>query len=635
MANKNFRHDINGLRAIAVIAVVLFHFYPTVVPGGFSGVDVFFVISGFLMTGIVFRGLESDSFSIFKFYTARANRIILPLSFLCLSLLIFGWFFLTPWLYSAIGKHILGSMGFYSNVMYLNEAGYFDVSSSEKWLLHTWSLSAEWQFYIIYPVILVVLKKITTLDNIRKLVVIATVLGFIFSVIASYKWPSHSYYLLPSRAWEMLVGASAFLYPFNPSDKEKSGLVFVGLALILTSYAFISSDVAWPGYLAAIPVLGAYLIIVSNQQLSYITNNIVFQCVGKWSYSIYLWHWPIVVFLGVFDAPSYLYPLGILLSIFLGWFSYSFIESKTLITDAYKPKPVSVMVFLVPVFAYYVWSQSGLNDRSMVEEIGYTTEVKHQLAGPLWGYTNNEMCLTEHEYDKVSTLPYWFCMKNKSGEPSILLLGNSFANQLYPGFIRNQKLSHHTVLSIGTCGFVEPPSKDVSSPCYGNLVVEHWEFIKAIIKKSNNLELIVIDGLSLPMNASDEAMFNTKIDSIKMLNGNAEIVIFSPHISPGFNPTKCYQYSFFTERNCSFSPDVREKRDAIFASFKDEVGAKYPDVKFFDQNDVFCPSNDECSFIRDGLPLNRDAGHTSEYASMLLHDYFNDWIVKNMPTLHD
>lgn len=143
-----FRKDINGLRAFAVIAVVLFHFNSAWSPGGFAGVDVFFVISGFLMTSIIFRGIEQNSFSVIKFYIARANRIIPALALLCFVLLVGGWFYLTPVEYKALGKHAASSVSFVSNFIYLTEAGYFAASSHEKWLLHTWSLSVEWQFYI-------------------------------------------------------------------------------------------------------------------------------------------------------------------------------------------------------------------------------------------------------------------------------------------------------------------------------------------------------------------------------------------------------------------------------------------------------------------------------------------------------
>ena len=180
-----FRKDINGLRAIAVVAVLLFHFNPSWMPGGFAGVDVFFVISGFLMTGIIFRGIEQENFSILKFYVARANRIIPALALLCLVLMIFGWFYLTPFDYRILGKHVASSIGFLSNVMYWREAGYFDAASLEKWLLHTWTLSVEWQFYILYPLILVAMRKFLSIKTMKLILLVATVLGFIFCVFST------------------------------------------------------------------------------------------------------------------------------------------------------------------------------------------------------------------------------------------------------------------------------------------------------------------------------------------------------------------------------------------------------------------------------------------------------------------
>ncbi|MFS1936404.1 acyltransferase family protein [Vibrio splendidus] len=185
---------------------------------------MFFVISGFLMTSIIFRGLEDDNFKLFKFYVARANRIIPALAVLCLVLLVFGWFYLTPVDYRALGKHVASSMGFLSNVIYWRESGYFDAASHEKWLLHTWSLSVEWQFYILYPIVLVALKKFLSLENLKRLIVIGTISGFVFSVIATMKWPNPAYYLLPTRAWEMMMGGVAFLYPWSVSEVKKKSI---------------------------------------------------------------------------------------------------------------------------------------------------------------------------------------------------------------------------------------------------------------------------------------------------------------------------------------------------------------------------------------------------------------------------
>lgn len=321
-----FRLDINGLRAIAIIGVVLFHFNNEWLSGGFSGVDVFFVISGFLMTSIIFRGLESNSFSLFKFYVDRANRIIPALAFLCLVLFVFGWFYLAPIDYKPLGKHILSSMEFSSNHTYLNESGYFDKVAYSKWLLHTWSLSVEWQFYILFPVILIVLKKSLRLETLKKLLLITTIISLIISVYLSYSSPISAFYLLPSRVWEMLLGGVAFLYPITIKDTHKKAMEWSGLSLILIGYLVVSNRDIWPGYMAVIPVLGTYLMIMSNRQNSILTNNVVFQYIGKWSYSIYLWHWPVVVF-GVYFSIDNWWVLGIPLSILLGYLSYSLIES--------------------------------------------------------------------------------------------------------------------------------------------------------------------------------------------------------------------------------------------------------------------------------------------------------------------
>lgn len=162
------------------------------------------------MTGIIFSQLAKNQFSITAFYLARANRIIPALAFLCLVLLGLGWFYLSPDDYADLGKHAASSTVFVSNFVYWGEAGYFAAVAHEKWLLHTWSLSVEWQFYIAYPVILVLLSKILPLRILKIVILLAAVLGFVFCIIATGKWFVAAYYLLPMRAWEMLVGGDKF-----------------------------------------------------------------------------------------------------------------------------------------------------------------------------------------------------------------------------------------------------------------------------------------------------------------------------------------------------------------------------------------------------------------------------------------
>ena len=347
-----FRTDINGLRAIAVIAVMLFHFNAAWMPGGFVGVDVFFVISGFLMTGIIFKDLEHEKFSILKFYVARANRIIPALAVLCLVLMIFGWFYLTPFDYKLLGKHAASSMTFLSNISYWKESGYFEAGTHEKWLLHTWSLSVEWQFYMIYPLVLIAMRKFMSIQTMKFMLLAGTILGFILSVIATYKWPNPAYFLLPTRAWEMMIGGIAYLYPLALQENKKRLLEGTGLALILGSYFFISAEDLWPGYLAVFPVTGTFLMIQAHRHDSVLTNNIVFQKLGTWSYSIYLWHWPLVVLIYIYSLPEYYVYAGIALSIGLGFLSYKYIEQIKLPSyhqwkDIYRIKPLYFSLVLM------------------------------------------------------------------------------------------------------------------------------------------------------------------------------------------------------------------------------------------------------------------------------------------------
>lgn len=322
-----FRKDINGLRAIAVVAVVLFHFNESWMPGGFAGVDVFFVISGFLMTSILFSSIETSGFSIVRFYLARANRIIPALAVLCICLMVTGLFFLPPLEYKALAKHSAASISFLSNFVYWTEAGYFDVDSHRKWLLHTWSLSVEWQFYLVYPVLLLALRSVFSICNTKRVILTLTAMGFAISVIASTRWPDSSYFLIHTRAWEMLFGGLAYLYPLKLVERHKRLTECIGILLILMSYAFITSSNAWPGYLAFLPVLGSYLIIQACRTNSLLTGNVAFQYIGKWSYSIYLWHWPIVVAISYFKLGFGYTLLGLVSTIILGCLSYRFVES--------------------------------------------------------------------------------------------------------------------------------------------------------------------------------------------------------------------------------------------------------------------------------------------------------------------
>ncbi|WP_114971780.1 acyltransferase family protein [Rhodoferax ferrireducens] len=328
-----FRNDINGLRAWAVVAVILYHFGVPGISGGFIGVDVFFVISGLLMTGIVVGGLEREGrFSVWAFYMARARRILPALMVLCAVLMTLGWWLLLPLDYKMLGKHALAALSFLSNILFQREAGYFDAASHEKWLLHTWSLAVEWQFYMLLPLVLLGVWKWR--PGRRPLVVVMTLalLGSLaLSIVLTPRLPTPAFYLLPTRAWEMLAGGLVYLLAHRLvlTPRQRMALEFCGFGLVIAALVAFDASSAWPGWRALVPVLGAVLVLLAARSNTFWTGHRVAQWLGTRSYSLYLWHWPVVV--ATVYAEWQGEPLamvgGLLLTLLLGHLSYIWVET--------------------------------------------------------------------------------------------------------------------------------------------------------------------------------------------------------------------------------------------------------------------------------------------------------------------
>lgn len=331
--NTAFRYDINALRAFAVLVVVFFHFQVPYFSAGFIGVDVFFVISGFLMTGIVCKALANERFSFLEFYVARARRIWPALIVLSLVVLVLGWFILMSADYKTLAAHVRESLLFTSNLKYLSEAGYFDQASHSKWLLHTWSLSVEWQFYLFYPVCVVLFFKLFGKSfALRYLLAFHLLLVAAFFVVNLYYISisvEKAFYSLEARAWEMLLGGLAYFVRSDLPNPLRKFLLCLGLSLLVISLLIIEPSQAWPGQYALLPTIGALAIILAAHN-SFFARFGFMQWVGERSYSIYLWHWPLVVLINYYALDSTFYSvLFIALSLVLGHLSYWLVETPT------------------------------------------------------------------------------------------------------------------------------------------------------------------------------------------------------------------------------------------------------------------------------------------------------------------
>jgi peptidoglycan/LPS O-acetylase OafA/YrhL len=303
-SQSRYRPDIDGLRAVAVIAVVIYHFFPGWATGGFVGVDVFFVISGFLISGIILDGLAKRTFSYTDFYIRRIKRIFPPLILVLIATLIAGWFVLFEDEFRQLGKHIVAGVLFASNIMLLREGGYFDIAAELKPLLHLWSLAIEEQFYVLWPLLLIWTSRRNV--AIRFILLLAAV-SFATNLWLTYTRPSYAFYLSFPRFWELMLGSALATVLHSRgidrlpgmSTRWRNAIAILGFALIAFAVFHIGADAVFPGWWALAPTVGAFLVIGAGADawLNRVAlSNEGMVSIGLLSYPLYLWHWVALYF---------------------------------------------------------------------------------------------------------------------------------------------------------------------------------------------------------------------------------------------------------------------------------------------------------------------------------------------------
>src|SRR5438874_10887489 len=296
-----YRPDIDGLRAVAVMLVVLYHAFPQAMPGGFIGVDIFFVISGFLITGIIARGLGRQRFSLAGFYNRRIRRIFPALIVVLCMTLVLGWLWMLPAAYAQLSSDVFASAAFFANIALLLQSGYFDIESARKPLLHLWSLGIEEQFYLFWPLMLMLVARLRL--SMLASVSIAGRASCVLNVALIVSNPVATFYLPFTRAWELLAGA-ALACSWNQLSHSRavSNLrAFVGIFLIATAAGVLDTKSAFPGWWAVLPVGGAALLL--SAPAAWFCRSVLASpplvWIGLISYPLYLWHWPLLVFFGI------------------------------------------------------------------------------------------------------------------------------------------------------------------------------------------------------------------------------------------------------------------------------------------------------------------------------------------------
>jgi peptidoglycan/LPS O-acetylase OafA/YrhL len=483
-----FRYDISFLRAFAVISVMFFHFKIPFFQGGFLGVDVFFVISGFLMTQIIVRKFEDNSFSLLQFYKKRIIRIVPALQLLLWFVLLVSVIFLLKVDISQNAKYSFLASCFVSNIYFYKYVDYFN--SADNILLHTWTLGIEWQFYMLYPLLLISLKKIFPFKRKVFFIIILslTLLSFFLMLYYSNQATNFSFYLLPTRFWELSIGGCAFFISnkIKPSILVRTGLALTSIVVLLLSIVTISSATLWPSVYTLIPVCATFLIIVVNVDLDFFKNKFT-NFLGNISYSLYLWHWVLYVLFKNFGLASRQHViLLIILSILFSYFSYKYIEGNKRIARLRYIFLSTILLWICSAFLFAYpkntitdWMSIYQNKKYIIGEFrdNYVKTEKNGQYNPCGCAILSDESFSDYNFKKCLTL--------SDKKPNILLIGDSHMAQFSSSM---RKWKEYNVLEA-SAAYILPlknargkePSEKLMNYIYEDFIPNNAEKIDLII----------------------------------------------------------------------------------------------------------------------------------------------------------
>ena len=659
LSHPKYRPDIDGLRAVAVLAVVAFHAFPSWVRGGFIGVDVFFVISGYLISIIIFENLDRNTFSFTEFYARRIKRIFPALLLVLIACFAFGWFALLADEYQQLGKHMAAGAGFISNFTLWNEAGYFDNSADTKPLIHLWSLGIEEQFYIVWPILLWFAWK--RKFNLLTITIFVAIASFVLNIKGIKQDMVATFYSPQTRFWELLCGSSLAwitLYKKNAfsnlkhklnywlsraiySEKRESEdktllnvLSFVGLLLLAYGFFHIHKEFSFPGKWALVPVLGAVLIISAGSN-AWVNSTILSNQVAVWfgliSFPLYLWHWPILSFARIVESevPSRNIRLAaVVLSIVLAWVTYKFVERPLRFGNYSKLKVTLLVVLMVTVgyIGYNTFERNGLpfrkallNVSAPIERLGDDNPDLHKSCLDYYGISDNIRYCRVSIYD------------NK--RPHIALIGDSHAASLYSGLSKQLMKNNEGLLLMGGRLFIdvafyqEGNQFEVGVYKGGilatNFIARQSEIDTVIMVsrgpgyiKSNSNYYLISDPTIKDRKKIFEIGMRKTLDL--MVANNKKILFFLDNPDEiGFDPEKCKDKRPLTtirKFDCSiprahFDARQKEYRDLVL-----EVLNDYPSVILFDQAAYLCDES-SCKFKDASSVLYGDGDHFSVHGS--------------------
>lgn len=647
LTHPKYRPDIDGLRAIAILAVVGFHAFPNWIHGGFIGVDIFFVISGYLISTIIMGSLERNSFCFAEFYIRRINRIFPALILVLGACFAFGWFALLADEYKQLGKHIAGGAGFISNFMFWGESGYFDNAAETKPLLHLWSLGVEEQFYIVWPLLLWFVWK--NKFNLLTVTLLVAFISFALNLSSLNEGGTEAAFYSPqSRFWELFIGSvlayitahhsnmfsgakhqldiwlGKIIYRHAPEANGKTlrnVQSLLGVMFFVIGFSLITREDRFPGWWALLPTLGAVFIISAGTQAWFnrvVLSNKVLVWFGLISFPLYLWHWPLLSFARIMEdeTPSrWIRIAAVLISVVLAWLTYRLIESPIRLGGRSKFKAITLLVImsLVGGVGYNAYQRDGLSFRSAakVAHINRFDAPYRQgcdaITGEIYG---DDWC-------NIGT--------SNVNAPNAALIGDSYSNA-YSTMLNEYAKNAATNFSFIQFGRGQCPSLNDYGPAYCRQITSK---IFDYIVSNENIKTVVLatqwvayyNGKGFRWVNYRETPEAFKVAFEKTIHaykekGKKVIVFLAPPV--GSNPKACLirPIRLTNKTICSLPLETAIEKDG---KYRDYLIPKLQseNIKYFDPFPYFCDAV-SCKIIDGNKILSADGGHLSIYGGEFL-----------------
>ena len=660
-ASPAYRPDIDGLRGVAVLAVVAYHAFPHAVPGGFVGVDVFFVISGFLISSQLFDSAADGTFSFRDFYVRRLRRLVPALLIVLAATAVLGWFALTPDEFASLRTHLAASTFFGNNLLLWSEAGYFDGPSELKPLLHLWSLGIEEQFYLVWPLLVWAAWR-----HGRVLVgAIATiaVVSFLLNLFLVSRGRAVAAFFLPtSRFWELAAGAllAALARPVRvvsaqPPSTTRTLASLLGLAMIVvsvgvlnretpaaeaTSALWSASAAGYPGWWALAPTLGTVLIVwagLSSWSNATLLGSRLLVAIGLVSYPLYLWHWPLLAFMNITElreVPSWFKFTAIALSLGLAWLTYVWIEQPIRRSVTVRT-PWRVAALAVPLVAFgsiMVWA-------SITGAIAPPYRTVTRVDEPATRSQNELLC--KQRFGGGGD----YCQLYSAGDLPVTtaVLGDSHSQALYPGIAARLSAIGENVVHMGQAGCL--PILNLEQVRVGQplLCVEQTRRIVETVVRDPQIRRVIlvfrgalaVSGHSLGPEALTQARFRMvgtdwpndvsireglRETTTRLLAAGKHVIVAMPIPELGFQPAECTERPLHLQQRpvrqpCATPATAIREHERPFREIVEQLAAEFP-IQVFDPGPRFCDA-EQCHAIVAGRVVYFDDNHVGMTGSTL------------------